>query len=355
MNNVPKRSRIKTTMTKTTGPTAGILAVCIVAIIALSGCAPESQQVIKEPLEEIDLAINIFPNSALIFIADRQGYFTDENLKVNFLGFPTGKLALDAMLGGGADIATTADIPITLAALAGQKIAVIATIEYSSDNIRVIARKDAGIAEPKDLKGKKIATTRGGGPLFFTHEFLARYNMKSSDVSLTFLEPSDMVQALARKDVDAFIVFEPSPSVAEKNLGTDALTIFAPTDLYGETWDIVVMQDYLNKDADSAQRFVRALKKAEGFMQAHPDESLMLVSEYTQTEPDILASIMQKQTYKIVNYPGLLKLLEREAAWAIREDLAAADTIPDFRELVYPAFVDSLQTAQEAYPLVQVE
>ncbi|MBU0530484.1 MAG: NrtA/SsuA/CpmA family ABC transporter substrate-binding protein, partial [Nanoarchaeota archaeon] len=220
--------------------------------------------------EHITLSINLVPNSALIFIAEEKGYFEEQGLIMDYKGFPTGKLALDALIGGGSDIATTADVPIALAGLANQDISVIATIEFSADNIQVVARRNSDISTERDLIGKNIATTRGGGPLFFTHKFLERHGIGISDVNLVFLNPSDMVTVLVKGDIDAFIVFEPFPFLAREEIGSDNLKIFSPSDLYGETWNIVVMKDFEKENPEVIKKFIKSLLKAETFLQENP-------------------------------------------------------------------------------------
>ena len=129
----------------------------IILILFLSACNNSDTDV-----ETINLAISPIPHSALIFIAQEKGYFAEQGLNVEMIKFSSGKMALDALLGDGVDFATTADFPLTLAGLSDQEVGIIATIGYG-DDIKVIARKDAGISEIKDLEGKKIATLKGGG------------------------------------------------------------------------------------------------------------------------------------------------------------------------------------------------
>ena len=136
-----------------------------------------------------------------------------------------------------------------------------------------------------------------------------------------------MVISLIKGDIDAFIVFEPSPSVAINELGVDKVTIFAPDDLYGETWNIVVMQDF---DKDITNKFLKALLKAELFLKKNPKTSLDIVSEYSETEKSILIDIMKKQNYGVVLNNVLTDYLDEEAQWAIDQGLSSNKDIPDY-------------------------
>lgn len=294
-------------------------------------------------IEELDLAINKVPNSALIFIAEEKGYFNEEGLNINYIGFPTGKLALDALIGGQVDIATTADVPIALAGLANQPFSAIATIEYSTDNIQVIARKDSGIRKPTDLKGKNIATTRGGGPLFYTHKFLERYNMDISDISLINLNPSDMVTALTKGDIDAFIVFEPSPSTAKKVIGEGNIISFSPNDLYGETWNMVVMNEFEKDNKETILKFLKALIKAEKFYNENREESYEIVSRYSETEIEILKNILKRQNIGVVLNNYLTDYLDEEAEWAIEQGLTSSKNIPNYRDHIQTDYLKELE------------
>ncbi|MFC1753967.1 ABC transporter substrate-binding protein [Thermoproteota archaeon] len=297
----------------------------------------------EEPnLSKISLAINTFPNSALVHIAQEKGYFIQEGLDVKYHAFPTGKIALDAMIGGGADIATTADVPIALAGLAEQKISVIATIEYSNDNIQVVARSDRGITSPADLKGKKISTTKGGGPLFFTHKFLEKYDIDLSDIELVYLTPHEMLTALIRGDIDALIVFEPFPYMARKELGAENTIVFIGQELYGETWNIVVRKDFESENPQKVKSFLKALSKADTFLKENPQESLNIVAEYSETDTETLSEMMKRQTYGLVLNELLTDYLYQEAEWAIRQGLTSKKNIPDYDSMINRDFLNEI-------------
>ena len=290
--------------------------------------------------DKIILGINPFPLSALVFIADEKGYFAQEGLNVEFVNFQTGKLALDSLLGGGTNIATTADIPITLAALSDQEFSVVSTIAWGND-ISVVARKDSGIIVPADLKGKRIGTTSGGGPLFFTHKFLETNNISVEDVSLTYLSPSDMVLAIVRGDLDAIIVFSPHPSFAKEQLGDNAV-IFSPENIYGETWNVVVSKEFVINNPESVLSFLKALKKAELFAENNRDEAITITAQRSGVKASVLESYWDILNFELALNNILTDSLILESKWAIDTKISNALAVPDFNEFIDSSFLDKI-------------
>lgn len=76
--------------------------------------------------QDIRLAQNSSPISGVTMVAQANGYFEDHGLNVEILGFTSGRAALEAVIGGGAQIATTAEAPTTAAAMAKTPIAFLA-------------------------------------------------------------------------------------------------------------------------------------------------------------------------------------------------------------------------------------
>ena len=77
------------------------------------------------------LAQNLGPISGLAIVASAKGIFAKKGLDISVSNFTSGKQCLDTVLGGGADFATTAEAPVTAAAMAQQPIAFVAGMEYS--------------------------------------------------------------------------------------------------------------------------------------------------------------------------------------------------------------------------------
>ncbi|MGH2524338.1 MAG: ABC transporter substrate-binding protein, partial [Anaerolineales bacterium] len=84
------------------------------------------------PIEPVTLATDTtYAGSALVFVAQAQGYFAGEGLGVTIQPYTAGKFALAAVLEGQANLATVADIPIMFAATNGRPVAIVATISMA--------------------------------------------------------------------------------------------------------------------------------------------------------------------------------------------------------------------------------
>ena len=224
------------------------------AIAAVASAAP------TQAVEKVRLAQNQSPISGVSIIADRKGFFAQNGLDVEVFNFTTGKQCLDTVMGGGADIATTAEAPTTAAAMSGQKIALLARTEYSY--IKTLTATAAQIRKPADLKGKRIAFTAGTGGEVYTMQLLKAAGLGKDDVTLVNLRPQDMVAALASGSIDAYGTWEPHIFNGIKALASKA----APLDtkgIYAETFNIVLMQDYLQKKPEVAKNFLKALVEDE--------------------------------------------------------------------------------------------
>ena len=64
------------------------------------------------------------------------------------------------MLDAGADLATAAELVVTLGSFSRADLAIIATISASSHQIKLIARRSAGVTAPSQLRGKRVGTVQ---------------------------------------------------------------------------------------------------------------------------------------------------------------------------------------------------
>jgi NitT/TauT family transport system substrate-binding protein len=151
--------------------------------------------------EKIIFAVGKMYLSAPIYVAHDKGFFAHEGLDVTLQSFLAGRDALASVINGQAQFASSAETPVMFAGLKDDKIFIIATIAYSKNHLKIICRKDRGIAVPQDLRGKTVGVLRGAAPEYFLDVYLTYNGMKKDSVRIVDIKSEEMTAAIAEEDL----------------------------------------------------------------------------------------------------------------------------------------------------------
>ena len=88
---------------------------------------------------------------------------------------------------------------------------------------------------------------------------------------------------------------------------------------------------------------MRALLKAETFVQQHPEESRRLVAEFIKTDKVVLDETWDIFTFRVTLDQALLVDLEDQTRWAMKYRLTARKDMPNYLDFIY---VDGLQAVK---------
>ncbi len=311
---------------------------CLLAV--LSACAREPGPP-PGPPEKVTVAYPPVPLVSLFFVAKEKGFFAAEGLEVVPERHEFGRLALQSVLDGKADVATSADTPVMLAVAAGQPVAVLAEIGTSTRATGIVARKDRGIAGPMDLGGKRIGLTRGTTAEFFVDSFLQTRGIGSEEVVLVDLRPAEIVGALASGEVDAAAVWQESIEQALAALGGKGVTFFDET-VYSDRFCVAAAPSFVKGRPGAARRLLRALLRAESFARENKGESVQLVARSISRDPAMLDRIWGAFDFRVRLDQALLVSLEDQTRWAVRAGLARGDSRPNYLEVIRPEVLRSV-------------
>lgn len=323
---------------------AAVAGVIVVAVILayLIGGGKVPGDVGQGGLTPVRIGIAVQPTNALTLIALEQGYFAAEGLDVTTQAYPSGTRALrEGLFPGEVDVVQCSDMPAAMAGLQGWDIRVLASV-FSADNVNsVVARRDAGIASPADLVGKRLGTQRGSAVHFFLHLFLLEHHISEEEVTLEFLEAEALPGALAEGRIDAFSMREPYVSQAVDLLGERAVVFVAP-EIYHQV-DVMVMSGAaLDRHPEVAVKLLRAMLRAEAFARARPQDAMDITARHLGTETEKLIPIWPELGLRVTLDRSLLLLMESQARWAA-DELVEVKVQPDYRSLLYP---DALRTVR---------
>lgn len=318
-------------MNKTTGL---VIMVIVIVGILIGGYFLFFTQPIEEKytgeIENMTLGVEMSLLPSLVWVAENQGYFSEQGLNVDIKEFDSGKNAFKTMLEqGNMDMVTVAQTPVMFNSFNRNDYEIIAGMVSSYKDVNILARKDKGISKPEDLKGKKIGATKGSTGHFFLGLFLVYNGLKLSDVEISDFKATELAQALIDGKVDAISTWEPHIYNAKKQLGEKAI-ILSDKDIFREDFYFVPNKDFLEKNPEAIERFLKAIKKAEEFIKNDKEKAINITAERLKIDKEFVTSVCGGFNFHLFLDQSVLLVLEEEARWAISNNLTNATEVPNY-------------------------
>jgi len=99
------------------------------------------------------------------------------------------------------------------------------------ESIHIVARKDAGIKQVRDLIGKRVSIDEpGSGTLIDAQLVLDEYGITGDDLELEYMKPSLAIKRVRANQLDAFFVVAGYPARAISELARDTDIVLLPID-----------------------------------------------------------------------------------------------------------------------------
>jgi NitT/TauT family transport system substrate-binding protein len=204
----------------------------ILIVAALAATLPFHALAQGKP-EKSKVSVAVGGKSAFYYlpltIAERLGYFKDEGLEVEISDFEGGSKALQAVVGGSADVVSgawenTIDQQPKGLALQG----FVLQGRYPMITVGIAKAKAANYKSPKDLKGMKIGVSAPGSSTNrVVLHLLAKDGLKGEDVSIIGVGTSaGVIAAITGGQIDAVSNLDPAMAMLE-NMG--AIVVIADT------------------------------------------------------------------------------------------------------------------------------
>ena len=136
--------------------------------------------------------------------------------------------ALEFLNSGSVDFGSTAGLAAVLSKANGNPIKSVYVFSRPEWTALLVA-KDSPIKSLKDLKGKKIAATKGTDPFLFLLRSLHQEGLSKSDVEILALQHADGRAALEQGRVDAWAGLDPLMAGSEIQAGSRIRTATSPS------------------------------------------------------------------------------------------------------------------------------
>ncbi|GAA1958431.1 hypothetical protein GCM10009798_17550 [Nocardioides panacihumi] len=284
------------------------------------------------------IKIGSFPGTIFTYplaVAQKKGFFSDEDLKATIVNGKSGPEILSGMIGGSTDIVFGQPGAIVPASEQGQALKVLGP--YSRGRVVIVATDKSGITKLDQLPGRKFAVPqRGDSNEQRTLTVLNEYGIDGSKV--TFIgtgTPATTAASLANGQADASVL---GLTTYETLLGQGVkLHILADSaqGTMGErgknevTGVFATTQKFFDHDNQAVEKFCRAMQKTITWIadDANANEATTILSEWTGLPAEAAGRV-----YESERDTWSMKL--DESVWDANVGYVGKDIDPKYDEMV---------------------
>ncbi|MEW7855047.1 aliphatic sulfonate ABC transporter substrate-binding protein [Pseudomonas chlororaphis] len=247
-----------------------LLSACVLAL----GLQPLAQAA-ENPPAEVHLDYAYYSPVSLVL---KHFGFLEKALpqtKVGWVLSQGSNRSLEYLNSGGVDFASSASLAAVLSRANGSPIKSV-YVYSRAEWTALVVRKDSPYQTVADLKGKKIAATKGTDPYLFTLRSLQQAGLKKDDVELVHLQHPDGRTALEKGDVDAWAGLDPHMAASEVQAGSRLLYRNTAFNSYGV---LSVTEQYAKEHPQTIASVIAAYEQAREWSVKHPDELAKLLAD----------------------------------------------------------------------------
>ena len=301
----------------------------VAVALALAALAPA----VAGAADTLRIAASRAPVSLPLYVAQQRGFFADEHLDVVIADCIGGTRCLRQLLDDKADLATTSEMPVVLHAFVQPDVAIVATMVHASDNLKLIGRKASGVTTSEQLAGRKVGVIAGTSAQYLLETHLLNVGVDPRHVTLVPLQAEETVAALRSGRIDAVAVWEPFGYAALH--GADAAGLRLPlSGGYIESYNLVARRALFRRD-DELVRLLRAIERAEQFIQARPAEAQAILREQLKLDQHFVDWVWGGLGFRLSLDQSLVSTMEGEVRWAQREGHVAGGARPNVLTLIH--------------------
>jgi sulfonate transport system substrate-binding protein len=207
-----------------------------------------------------------------------------EGISVRWVQSAGSNKALEFLNAGSLDFGSTAGAAALIGKINGNPIKSIYVYSRPEWTALVTSAKSE-ITKVSDLKGKRVAVTRGTDPHIFLVRALAEAKLTEKDVRLVLLQHADGRLALERGDVDAWAGLDPLMAAAEVESGAKLFHRKAADN----TWGVLnVREAFANEHPALVRKVIAAYEEARAYALANPAELKKTLVDYTKLSDAVI-------------------------------------------------------------------
>lgn len=285
-----------------------------------------------EPVKELRLDYAYYSPSSLVI--RKFGWLEDDfgkdGTSVKWVLSAGSNRALEYLNSNSIDIGSSAGLAALLSKANGTPIKapyIFSRPEWTA----LVVRKDSNIRTLADLKGRKVAATKGTDPYLFLLRSLHTVGLRRQDIEHVPLQHADGRAALEQGRVDAWAGLDPMMAASELTNGSKLIYRNVAFNTYGF---LNVREDFLARQPEAVKRVIASYERARKWIVANPAEAARILSDEAKVSLEVALLQIKLRTDLSNPQPGSEHVKALQAASPILVDEALVKPGTDLNKVV---------------------
>lgn len=216
------------------------------------------------------------------FVALEKGFYKEEGVLVEVSGiFKAGPELMSGFSAGSLDAGYVGLSPATVA-VANKTAEVKVIAQVNQNGSAIVVRKDAFYKNITDLK-KRVVAIPGHSTIqdFLLRKALSNYDLDDKSLTIITIKPPEMISTLNSKQINAFIAWEPYPSMAITR-GFGDILIYSK-----DIWHdhpccvLIVSTEFIENNPSKVKSLLKAHIKSINYIKNNFEDAVSIGVKYT--------------------------------------------------------------------------
>lgn len=225
-------------------------------------------------------------------------HFAPLGTEVTWTEFAGGVKVMEALNVGSIDFGVTGDGPAIIAQAASAPFVYVGFEPPTPEGVAILVKNDSPIQSMADLKGKRIATSRGGNAHHLALRSLAKVGVKYTEVEWLYLFPADARVAFERGNIDAWGLWDPFLAGVQVDLKPRVLADGRFANVSNHQF-YVASRDLAEKSPLTLKTLLSEIDRVDGESKADPVAVAKVLAPTIGMQPDAVERALRRMGYGV--------------------------------------------------------
>jgi ABC-type nitrate/sulfonate/bicarbonate transport system substrate-binding protein len=308
-----------------------IFGISILCCIVSCDFSAKSTSLTAISKEKITIAVSNTPLSAPFFIAEKMGFFADNNLNVELVRFDGGVKCFNALINQQVDFATSSETVVMFNSFKRTDFSVIASFVESDNDVKLLSLTPEKYRQLNNIANTRIGIVKGSASEFFLDTLLIMYNKTHQPIDRVYLTSDQLIPALLNDRVDIISAWEPLGYMLSEHM-SQAADIINSRGLYHLSFNLIGLK-HTSVDEKHKLALLKAISDATVYIHKHPKHAQKIISQVLNITPSQIEYSWADYTFRLSLSNALFSNIQTQSQWAIDNQLVPVENRVDFRQV----------------------